>query len=143
MVAITTFAVLLGVLPAVTLKESAPVVSKDENHFSQRFSRGKQTLRVDVSRRRFRRERHQLKLVGDQLATVDGRTPLGTDGGPPETLKTEIAKVSVVWGDTTVEVPKELFQDCFNGSFSGGVIVKPSDDFGSVMIVLSGGDGAG
>lgn len=90
---VIAFAVLLGVLPPVSVKESAPVVSKDENHFSQRFSRGKETLRVDVWRRPFRRERHQLKLDAGQLGTVDGRLPLGTDGGPPESLRTEIAKV--------------------------------------------------
>jgi hypothetical protein len=136
-------AALLGAPPGTTLDESMPVVSKDENHFSQRFARGKETLRVDVWRRPFRRERHHLKLSGDQVETVDGRSPLGTDGGPPEALRTEIARVRVGWGGTTVEVPKELFQDCFNGSLSTGVMVKPSDDFASVMIRLSGGDGAG
>jgi hypothetical protein len=140
---VIAFAVLLGVLPASVVEESNPVISKDENQFRQEFSRGKDTLRIDVWRRPFRRERHRLKLTGGQVDTIDGRIPLGTDGGPPEALRTEIARVRVVWGGTTVEVPKELFRDCFNGSLSGGVMVKPSDDFGSVMIRLAGGDGGG
>lgn len=140
---VITFAALLGLLPGIDIKEAAPVISKDESHFSQKFSLGKDTIRIDISRRRLQRDRHRIRLRGDQVETVDGQTPLGTDGGPVEALKTGISRVRVVWGDATVEVRKELFQDCFNGSLSEGVIVKPSEDLQSVMIRLAGGDGAG
>ena len=140
---VITLAVLIGMLPGIDVKESNPAISKDESHFSQKLSLRKETTRIDVWRRPFQRNRHHIKLSGDQVETVDGQIPLGTDGGPVEALKTEIARVRVVWGDTTVEVRKELFQDCFNGSLSGGVMVKPSEDFRSVMIRLGGGDGAG
>jgi hypothetical protein len=139
---VVTLVALLGVLPWVDIKESNPVISKDESHFSQRFSLGKETLRIDIWRRPFQRDRHRIKLDGDQVEAVDGQIPLGRDGGPVEGLKTEIARVRVVWGGATVEVKKELFQDCFNGNLSG-VTVRPSEDLRSVMIRLGGGDGAG
>ena len=133
--------VLFGVGPAYT-KASEPTLSKDESHFSQRFARGKETIRVDVWSRPFRREKHRIKMI-DGTEEIDGHVPMGADGNL-EALTTEISRVRVDWSGTTTELSKELFQDCFNASLKeGGARIVTSDDFRSVLIIISGGDGAG
>jgi hypothetical protein len=132
---------LLGVAMTTTAT-SEPVISKDGNHFSQKVSRGKETIRVDVGRRPFHASEHQLKMVGGGVEKVDGHSPLGTDASPPQDFKTEVSELRVSWDGVTVALRRELFQNCFNANLAS-IKVAPSEDFGSVMIVLSGGDGAG
>jgi len=134
----------LALLSVATMPTMAsdPVISKDGNHFSQRFSRGKETLRVEVRRKAFRASAHHLKLLVGGVEKVDGHSPLGTDAGPPEALKTEVSEVRVTWDGVNVDVKRDLFQDCFNANLQGMKVV-PSQDFGSVLVVLTGGDGAG
>jgi len=98
-------------------KRARPVVSNDGNHFSQRFSRGKDVIVVEV------------------------REPQGIDGGPPEGLKSELVSISVSWNGIRRVVDKSLISDCFNTSGQPGVLI--SDDFRAVMITLEGGDGGG
>jgi len=140
MSALIVIVALAGVVPTYT-KTSDPVLSKDESHFSQRFSRGKETIRVDIWRKSFRAANHRIK-EDRGLVTVDGRVPLGTDGFVPEAITTEISRVRIGWGATTMDLSRELFQDCFNASMEG-IRVAPSEDFRSVLVMISGGDGAG
>jgi len=135
-----TLVTLLGLLPTTS---SVPRVSKDGNHFGRKFSRGKEAIRVDIWRRTFRRGNHRIKLDHGQVMQVDGHPTMGDDGGPLEALKTEISRVRVAWNGTTVELQEDLYKDCLNANLAEGVTVKPSEDFRSVLIVLSGGDGAG
>jgi hypothetical protein len=130
---------LLGAVPTYT-KSSDPVVSADGSHFSRKFSRGKEAIRVDVRRRPFRAGDHRIKEVHGDV-TVDGKVPLGTDG-VLEGLKTEISQIRIRWGATIAELNKELFQDCFNANMES-VNAAASEDFHSVLITISGGDGAG
>ncbi len=139
--AVIAFVALLVAGPGNT-KASEPVLSKDENHLSQGFVRGKETIRVDVWRRPFRKANHRIKVVRG-VEEVDGHVPLGADG-VLEALTTEISRVRVDWGGTTMDLSRELFQDCFNAPLKeGGIRVTPSDDFRAVLIIISGGDGAG
>ena len=118
------------------------VISDDGNHFSQRFSRGKDVIVVDVRGQKFEQSRH--KLTTDDsggVRKVDGRRVLGTDAGPPESLKLELVSVQVSWNGTTHKMPKRFYADCFNATPVPRILV--SDDFRNAMIAISGGDGAG
>lgn len=124
-----------------TLGDTA-VISDDGNHFSQKFSRGKDVIVVDVRGQKFEQSRH--KLTTDDsggVRKVDGRRVLGTDAGPPEALKSEIVSVHVSWNGTTHRMPRRFYADCFNAPATPRILV--ADDFRTVMIEISGGDGAG
>ena len=88
---------------------AAPAISKDGNHFSQKVSRGKETIRVDVRLKPFQASGHQLKLIDGAVEKVDGHSPLGTDAGAPEALKTEVSALRVTWDGVTADVRKDLF----------------------------------
>lgn len=145
---VRTSLVLIALLRGASVLAAEPtfgdeaVVSDDGNHFSQRFSRGKDVIVVDVRGQRFDQTKH--KLTTDDsggVRKVDGRRVLGTDAGPPESLKLELASVQVSWNGTTHRLPKRFYADCFNAPATPRILV--SDGFRSVMISISGGDGAG
>jgi hypothetical protein len=116
-----------------------PIVSTDGNHFSQRFSRGKNVIVVDVRVRAFQKARHKLRLLDGSVQQVDGREPQGIDGGPPEGLHSEIVGIEVSWNDIRRSVNKALFSDCFNASALPYKVLI-SEDFKAVMITTFGGD---
>jgi len=118
------------------------VVSTDGNHFSQRFSRGKNVIVVDVRVRAFQKAEHKLNLYEGAVQQVDGRQALGVDSGPPEGLKSEIVSIQVSWSGVRRSVDKRFFADCFNAS-ALPYRVLVSDDFRAVMITTDGGDGGG
>lgn len=138
-------AVLRGatVFGADPIRTDEAVVSEDRNRFSQRFSLGKDVVVVEVRAQPFKKAKHRLTLdETGGVRKVDGRRVLGTDAGPPEHLKSELTTVAVVWNGTRRSIDKRLFADCFNTSAIPARVLV-SDDFQSVMITLSGGDGAG
>ncbi len=117
-------------------------MSNDGNHFSQKFSRGKNVIVVDVRVRAFQRAKHKLKLYEGAVQQVDGRQALGVDSGPPEGLKSEIVSIQVSWNGNRRSVDKSLPSDCFNAeALPYRVLI--SDDFKAVMITTYGGDGGG
>ena len=119
------------------------VVSEDRNHFVQKFSRGTNVIVVDVRTQPFQRAKHKFKLdESGNMQAVDGRRPLGTDGGSPEALTSEIVSVQVSWNGTHRRVAKRFVADCFNTTAIPARVLV-SDDFGAVLITLHGGDGAG
>jgi len=133
-------ATLLGLAPEPVVEQ--PTVSKDGSHFSQRITRGREGLIVEVVQRPFERARHRLTIEHGGVTAVNGRPPLGTDAGPPESLITEVAELAVSWKGRRVKVDRKLYADCFNQNLAG-VRVVPSDDFRAVMVMSAGGDGAG
>lgn len=119
------------------------VASDDGKQFSQRFSLGKKFVVVEIRGRAFDRNKHKLTLDdAGGVRRVDGHRALGTDAGPPDYLKSEIASMDVSWNGTRHKVDKRFFADCFNTSALPSRVLV-SDDFQAVMITLSGGDGAG
>jgi hypothetical protein len=78
---------------------------------------------------------------------IDGRYPLGTDCTFPEY---EIQSMRLNYDGVIIEIPKELYSDCYNPPF------PPLDDYisnyfkmiignelNSVFVFMSGGDAAG
>jgi hypothetical protein len=122
-------------------KAGQPVVSDDDTHFSQRFSRGRDVIVVDLRVRPFQKARHKLRLVQGAVQKVDGREPHGIDGGPPEGLTSEVVSIAVSWNGTRRSVDRVLFSDCFNTSAHPRVLI--SDDFKAVMLTSYGGDAGG
>jgi hypothetical protein len=138
-------AVLRGatVFAADPIRTDEAVVSEDRNRFSQRFALGKGVVVVEIRTQPFKRTTHRLTLdESGGVRKVDGRRALGTDAGPPEYLKSEITSIAVVWNGTRRPIDRRFFADCFNTSAIPARVLV-SDDFQSVMITLSGGDGAG
>lgn len=124
------------------IRKDEAVVSEDLNRFSQRLSLGKKVVVVDVRARAFQKTKHKLKVNEQGVEKVDGRRVLGTDGGPAEEIKSEIASVEVSWNGTRFKMERPLFADCFNTTAVPARVLA-SDDFQAVMITMTGGDGAG
>jgi hypothetical protein len=136
---LAVLATLLGLAPAEPVVEP-PFV--DASHFSQKITRGRDTIVVEVVLRPFERATHRLTVEHGGVVAVDGRPPLGTDAGPPEHLITEVAELAVSWNGRRVKLDRKLHADCFNFDLAG-VRVVPSGDFRAVMVMGGGGDGAG
>jgi hypothetical protein len=130
-------------LAADPITAGEPVMSKDENHYSRRFSRGKDVILVEVRAQSFQRTKHRLKIDDSGgVREVDGRRALGTDAGPPDSLKSEIVSVKVSWNGTQRGIAKRFYADCFNTSAIPDRVLV-SDDFQTVMVTMYGGDGGG
>jgi hypothetical protein len=80
---------------------------------------------------------------------VDGIHAIGTDSFDPQRY---LSRFEVDWNGHGIRIPRQLFQFVFNPSLEkktssfddkGSVLVLPSDTEDSVLIMLSGGDGAG
>ena len=76
------------------------------------------------------------------MVAAPARRALGTDAGPPDSLKSEIVSVKVSWDGTQRGIAKRFYADCFNTSAIPDRVLV-SDDFRTVMVTIYGGDGGG
>ncbi|MDQ1639565.1 MAG: hypothetical protein QOF62_2904 [Pyrinomonadaceae bacterium] len=72
---------------------------------------------------------------------IDGRPPLGANGGIPST---EIRSMFVTFDGLRIEVPARFYSDCYNPNFQKDYWgTKLSDDGNSLLIFMAGGQGKG
>jgi hypothetical protein len=93
--------------------------------------------------RAFSRSRHRIASSREGLVKrIDGRVPLGTDGGIPQI---EIESVRLYIDGNEVPVAKGLYSDCFEPSFelNTSFAIKFGDNFESVFVFMDGSDAAG
>ena len=90
--------------------------------------------------RTFEPAKHKVKARNYQTI-VDGRFAHGTDGNVPNI---EIRSIKLSLDGTEVAIPRKLYFDCFEPGLDGKYLtVRMGRDFQSVIISMSGSDGAG
>ena len=102
---------------------------------------GSHTARLVVRTRPFARAKHQSTRVVRGQTMVDGRPAIGTDGNIPGT---EIESMKLHLDGKEIALPRRLYVDCFDPKFGAEyVTVKFGRGFQSVIVSMSGSDGAG
>jgi hypothetical protein len=76
------------------------------------------------------------------VSKIDGRPPLGTDGGIPQI---EIESVRFFIDGKEVPVPKDLYSDCYEPNFESNAsfAMKFADNLKGVFVFMGGSDAAG
>ena len=90
--------------------------------------------------RAFEPTKHKVKARNYQTI-VDGRFAHGTDGNVPNI---EIESIKLLLDGTDVTIPRKHYSDCFEPSLDGSYLaIRFGRDFRSVIVTMSGSDGAG
>ena len=132
-----TFAMLL------VLIISAGVFAQSTETRTFRFEKteGSHTARVVFRTKVFARAGHRSTKVVRGQTMVDGRPAIGTDGNIPGV---EIASMKFYLDGKEIRIPSRLYADCFEPNFGNDyVTLKFGRDLQSVIISMSGSDGAG
>jgi hypothetical protein len=89
----------------------------------------------------FHSSEHVIKSENQYVVKIDGKRPLGTDGGVP---LVEMKSIDIVWAGKKVPVPKELFRNCYQPNFYYPSYWSLIDQKGKgIVFYLEGGSGAG
>lgn len=102
--------------------------------------KGSHTAEVIFQTRAFDRSKHKVEF-GNFHNRVDGRVAYGAESFP----SVEISSVEFFFDGRRIKVPRSLYSDCYNPNFDSPMFVKMrfSRDLQSVIISMSGADGAG
>ncbi|HEX8457062.1 MAG TPA: hypothetical protein VF656_07185 [Pyrinomonadaceae bacterium] len=91
--------------------------------------------------RRFTRAGHRSTGVVRGQTMVDGRPAIGTDGNIPGV---EIVSMRFYLDGKEIKIPRRLYADCFDPHFGDDdVTLEFEREFRSVVVTMSGSDGAG
>jgi hypothetical protein len=103
-------------------------------------SKASHTAKVIFQTRAFDRSKHKVEY-GNFHNRVDGRVAYGAESVP----SVEISSVKFFFDGRAIKVPRSLYSDCYNPNFDSQKFVKMrfSRDLQSVIISMSGADGAG
>ena len=102
---------------------------------------GSHTARLVFRTRLFARAKHGSTRVVRGQTMVDGRPAIGTDGNIPGA---EIDSMKFYLDGKQITIPRRLYADCFDPKFGDGyVTLKFGQGFQSVIVSMSGSDGAG
>lgn len=102
---------------------------------------GSHVARVVFGTRRFTRAGHRSTRVVLGQTMVDGRPAIGTDGNIPGV---EIDSMRFYLDGNEIKIPRRLYADCFDPNFGDDyVTLEFGREFRSVVITMSGSDGAG
>lgn len=132
-----TFAMLL------VLIISAGVFAQSAETRTYKFEKkeGSHTARVVFRTKVFARAGHRRAKVVRGQTMVDGRPAIGTDGNIPGV---EIDSMRFYLDGKKIKIPSRLYADCFEPNFGDDyVTLKFGRDLQSVIISMSGSDGAG
>lgn len=132
-----TFAMLL------ILVISAGVFAQSIETRTYKFEKkeGLHTARVVFRTKVFARAGHRSTKVVRGQTMVDGRPAIGTDGNIPGV---EIDSMRFYLDGKEIKIPRRLYADCFDPNFGNDyVTLEFGREFRSVIIKMSGSDGAG
>ena len=102
---------------------------------------GAHAARVVFRTRRFTRAGHRSTRVVRGQTMVDGRPAIGTDGNIPAV---EIVSMRFYLDGKEIKVPARLYADCFDPNLGNDYVTLEFErGFGSVVVTMSGSDGAG
>ena len=122
---------------------SAAVSAQSERIETFQFEKkeGSHTARVVFRTRLFARAKHRSTRVVRGQTVVDWRTAIGTDGNIPGV---EIESMRFYLDGREIKIPRRLYADCFDPHFGNDyVTIEFGRGFRSVVITMSGSDGAG
>ena len=115
--------------------------SKGTRTFQFEKKEGSHAARVVFRTRIFARAGHRSVRVVRGQTMVDGRPAIGTDGNIPGV---EIDSMRFYLDGKEIKISRRLYADCFDPHFGDdSVTLKFGLDFQSVIIAMSGSDGAG
>lgn len=106
-------------------------------------------VHVTLARDKFEQKGHTFKRGSNGSLLVDGIRAIGTDSLDPQW---HLSRFEVDWNGRKITMPHQFFEFVFNPSLEkkansfddkGSALVIPSKTDDSVLIMLSGGDGAG
>lgn len=86
----------------------------------------------------FMPKKHKIEKKDNFIYKIDGKIPLGTDGGLPNT---GIQSIQIKIGDDIVAIPQNELNDLFQASLVAPVIYIGLN--GTLFLEICGGDGAG
>jgi hypothetical protein len=96
---------------------------------------------VTFRTRAFQPRNHKIVKDASYQTRVDGRLALGTDGNVPNV---EISRMSFRLNGSEIAIPKSLYSDCFEPNLERGYVeISFRDNFNSIVVSMSGSDGAG
>jgi hypothetical protein len=91
--------------------------------------------------RAFEPSKHRVTKARNYQTLIDGRWAHGTDGNVP---KIEIALVKLSLDGKDVSIPGRIYADCFEPDLNASdLVLRFGRNFRSVIITMSGSDGAG
>lgn len=115
--------------------------SKGIRTFQFEKKEGSHTARLVFRTRLFARAKHGSTRVVRGQTMVDGRPAIGTDGNIPGV---EIDSMKFYLDGKEITIPRRLYADCFDPNFGDDyVTLKFGQGFQSVIVSMSGSDGAG
>lgn len=126
---------------------SFPLIIKANNTSSEKSAREANILRhskiingqlieIQIEKKKFDKKAH--KIEGKEYSLlIDGKEPIGT----PVIPTWEISNFIIKWNEKSIEVPKELYQDCYEPNIRG-VTLLPSQDGKSILLHMNGSDGS-
>jgi hypothetical protein len=89
----------------------------------------------------FEARKHRIVKDSSYRTRVNGRVALGTDGNVPNV---EIIRMKFLLDGREIVIPKSLYSDCFEPNLERDhVKIRFRDNFQSVVVSMSGSDGAG
>jgi hypothetical protein len=91
--------------------------------------------------RAFEPSKHKVTKARNYQTIVDGRMARGTDGNVPNI---EIESIKLLLDGADITIPRKQYSDCFEPSLDGSYLaIRFGRDFRSVIVTVSGSDGAG
>jgi Bacterial SH3 domain len=82
--------------------------------------------------------KHKLTKSNTVITKIDGKRPMGVDGGLP---KTELKSIQLRIGDEVIDVPKSELNDLYQISFVSTDVYLGQN--GDIYFTMANGDGAG
>ncbi len=101
------------------------------------------TAKMIFKTKSFSRSNHKIASSREGLvSTIDGRSPLGTDGNLPHI---EIESVKLYLDGRDVLIPKRLYSDCYEPSFqlNDSFAIRFADNSEGLFVFMDGSDAAG
>ena len=132
---------LATVVGLLFLAGASTVCAQDKRIGTFQFEKkGSHDAKVIFQTRAFDRSRHKVEY-GNFHNRVDGRVAYGAESIP----SVEISSVEFFFDGRRIKVPRRLYWDSYNPNFDSPMFVKMrfSRDLQSVIISMSGADGAG
>ena len=115
--------------------------SKRVETFQFEKKAGSHVARVVFRTKRFTRAGHRSTRIVRGQTMIDGRPAIGTDGNIPGV---EIGSMRLYLDGKEIKIPRRLYADCFEPNFGNDyVTLEFGRAFRSVVITMSGSDGAG
>ena len=130
-----------AMLLVLLISAGVPARSERVETFQFEKKAGSHVARVVFRTKRFTRAGHRSTRVVRGQTMIDGRPAIGTDGNIPGV---EIGSMRLYLDGKEIKIPRRLYADCFDPKFGNDyVTLEFGREFRSVVITMSGSDGAG